>query len=130
MAPVGILCSSKDMNGIVCAAREASISTHGGSLAIAGAAATAAAVAAAVDGRPVRRPPELPQLTSLPNLSLFQNQLSGLIPPELGQLTSLVNLQLNQTRSTGSGRAEFRIDICLQSRDRQLGASHPRFCDR
>ena len=52
------------------------------------------------------------------------------IPPELGQLTSLVNLQLNQIRSTGSGRAEFRIDICLQSRDRQLGASHPRFCDR
>ena len=37
-------------NEIVAAAREASISTHGGALAIAAAAATAAAVSAAIDG--------------------------------------------------------------------------------
>lgn len=40
----------KWLGEIVSAAREASISTHGGSLAIAGAAATAAAVSAAIDG--------------------------------------------------------------------------------
>jgi ADP-ribosylglycohydrolase len=50
VAPVGILYRSERQDEIVSAAREASISTHGGSLAIAGAAATAAAVSAAIDG--------------------------------------------------------------------------------
>ncbi len=49
VAPVGLVYSSRNLNGIVSAAREASIPTHGGSHAIAGAAATAAAVSAAVD---------------------------------------------------------------------------------
>ena len=50
VAPVGILFRSDRLEDIVAAAREASISTHGGPLAIAAAAATAAAVSAAIDG--------------------------------------------------------------------------------
>jgi ADP-ribosylglycohydrolase len=50
VAPVGILYSSDRLEDIVAGAREASISTHGGPLAIAAATATAAAVSAAIDG--------------------------------------------------------------------------------
>jgi ADP-ribosylglycohydrolase len=50
VAPVGILHSSGRLEEIIAAAREASISTHRGALAIAAAAATAAAVSAAIDG--------------------------------------------------------------------------------
>ncbi|HVH25270.1 MAG TPA: ADP-ribosylglycohydrolase family protein [Vicinamibacterales bacterium] len=50
VAPVGILYRSDRLDELVSGAREASISTHGGSLAIAGAASTAAAVSAAIDG--------------------------------------------------------------------------------
>ena len=50
VAPVGILYRSDRMDDIVTGAHEASISTHGGSLAIAAAAATAAAVSVAIDG--------------------------------------------------------------------------------
>ena len=49
VAPVGILSTSSALQQLVEGAREASISTHGGSLAIAAAAATAAAVSAAID---------------------------------------------------------------------------------
>jgi len=50
VAPVGIFQTAGDLDAVVVGAREASISTHGGSLAIAAAAATAAAVSGAVDG--------------------------------------------------------------------------------
>lgn len=50
VSPVGIFQSASDLDALVIDAREASISTHGGSLAIAAAAATAAAVSGAVDG--------------------------------------------------------------------------------
>ncbi len=50
VAPVGIIYSSAELDRIVVGAREASISTHGGTLAVAAAAATAAAVSAAIDG--------------------------------------------------------------------------------
>ena len=50
VAPVGILYSSGRLDEIVAGAREASIPTHGGALALAAAAATAAAVSAAIDG--------------------------------------------------------------------------------
>ena len=50
VAPVGLVYRSGRLDEIVAAAREASISTHGGALAIAAAAATAAAVSAAIDG--------------------------------------------------------------------------------
>ncbi|MBI4477097.1 MAG: ADP-ribosylglycohydrolase family protein [Acidobacteria bacterium] len=50
VAPVGMLYSSRRLDEIVRGAREASISTHGGPLALAAAAATAAAVSGAIDG--------------------------------------------------------------------------------
>ena len=50
VAPVGILYTSDRRDAIVNGAREASIPTHGGSIAIAAAAATAAAVSSAIDG--------------------------------------------------------------------------------
>ena len=50
VAPVGILFRSARLDRIVAGAREASISTHGGPLALAASAATAAAVSAAIDG--------------------------------------------------------------------------------
>jgi ADP-ribosylglycohydrolase len=49
VAPVGIFYTSDSLDALVSGAREASISTHGGSLAIAAAAATATAVSAALD---------------------------------------------------------------------------------
>jgi ADP-ribosylglycohydrolase len=49
VAPVGIVYPSRMLRELVRAAREASISTHGGPLALAAAAATAAAVSAAID---------------------------------------------------------------------------------
>jgi ADP-ribosylglycohydrolase len=50
VAPVGIRYASDRLEDIVNGAREASIPTHGGVLAIAAAAATAAVVSAAIDG--------------------------------------------------------------------------------
>jgi ADP-ribosylglycohydrolase len=50
VAPVGILYRSRRLEDIVEGARQASIPTHGGPLALAAAAATAAAVSAAIDG--------------------------------------------------------------------------------
>jgi ADP-ribosylglycohydrolase len=50
VSPVGILYRSARLEDLVRAAREASIPTHGGSVAIAAAAATAAGVSAAIDG--------------------------------------------------------------------------------
>jgi ADP-ribosylglycohydrolase len=49
VAPVGIIYTSDRLDDLVNGAREASVSTHGGSVAIAAAAATAAAVSAAID---------------------------------------------------------------------------------
>jgi ADP-ribosylglycohydrolase len=59
VAPVGILYRSGRLDDLVRGAKEASISTHGGALAIAAAAATAAAVSAAIDGA---APPEIMHL--------------------------------------------------------------------
>ncbi len=50
VAPVGMLFKPAQFEQIVAGAREASISTHGGPLALAASAATAAAVSAAIDG--------------------------------------------------------------------------------
>jgi ADP-ribosylglycohydrolase len=52
MAPIGILYRPDSLDELVSGAREASISTHAGPLAIAAAAATAAAVSAALDAVP------------------------------------------------------------------------------
>jgi ADP-ribosylglycohydrolase len=50
VAPVGLFYRADRFDELVTGAREASISTHGGSLAIAAAASTAAAVSAAIEG--------------------------------------------------------------------------------
>ncbi|HJU66563.1 MAG TPA: ADP-ribosylglycohydrolase family protein [Gemmatimonadaceae bacterium] len=54
VSPVGVFYASDCLDDLVNGAREASISTHGGSLAIAAAAATAAAVSAAIDAASAR----------------------------------------------------------------------------
>jgi ADP-ribosylglycohydrolase len=59
VAPVGIFYASRALHQLVRGAWEASISTHGGSLAVAAAAATAAAVSAAIDGASPQRVLEL-----------------------------------------------------------------------
>jgi len=59
VAPVGIFYTSNRLDELVNGAREASISTHGGSLAVAAAAATAAAVSAAIDEASPRQVLEL-----------------------------------------------------------------------
>src|SRR2546428_5633437 len=59
IAPVGIFYTSNRLDELVNGAREASISTHGGSLAVAAAAATAAAVSAAIDEASPRQVLEL-----------------------------------------------------------------------
>ena len=56
---MGVFFRSDALDELVNGAREASISTHGGSLAIAAAAATTAAVSAAIDGAPSNRVLEL-----------------------------------------------------------------------
>jgi len=61
VAPVGMLYSSRRLDEIVAGAREAAISTHGGPLALAAAAATAAAVSAAIDGAAPREIMDLAQ---------------------------------------------------------------------
>jgi ADP-ribosylglycohydrolase len=50
VGPVGVVFRSDRLDEIVAGAREASISTHGGVLAVAAAAATAAALSSAIDG--------------------------------------------------------------------------------
>jgi ADP-ribosylglycohydrolase len=55
VAPVGIFYTSHRSDELLSGAREASVSTHGGSRAIAAAAATAAAVSAAIDEASPRR---------------------------------------------------------------------------
>jgi len=52
VAPVGVLYSPNRLEDLVCAARESSIPTHGGQLAICAAAAVAGAVSAALEGWP------------------------------------------------------------------------------
>jgi ADP-ribosylglycohydrolase len=59
VAPVGIFYTSHRVDELLSGAREASVSTHGGSLAIAAAAATAAAVSAAIDEASSRQVLEL-----------------------------------------------------------------------
>jgi ADP-ribosylglycohydrolase len=60
VAPVGMRYRPERLDEIIAGAREASIPTHGGALAIAAAAATAAAVSAAVDGA---QPSEIVELS-------------------------------------------------------------------
>jgi ADP-ribosylglycohydrolase len=64
VAPVGILYRSYRIEDIVKGAQQASISTHGGPLALAAAAATAAAISTAIDGAEPREIVKLAQLAA------------------------------------------------------------------
>ena len=77
VAPIGILYPSTALEALVRGAREASISTHGGSLAIAAAAATAAAVSAAIDAA---SPPEVLDLAERA-AARAEEQWPGVGPP-------------------------------------------------
>jgi ADP-ribosylglycohydrolase len=104
VAPVGIVFRPERLTDLVAAAREASISTHGGTLAIAAAAATAAAVSAAVDGLSGVEIIDLAQraaaiaerdLTDPPTAS-FAEALDGLVL-ELRQWRALYSAELAAT---------------------------------
>ena len=73
VAPVGIVYPSRALRDLIDGAREASISTHGGPLAIAGAAATAAAVSAAIDGASSKEVIEIAESAA----ALAERQWSG-----------------------------------------------------
>lgn len=97
VAPVGIVHRWQDLDALVNAAREASISTHGGSLAIAAAAATAAAVSAAIDGAPPQQVLSLAETAA----AAAESRWPGASPPSFANavrrvrddLTSLPSIQ-------------------------------------
>jgi ADP-ribosylglycohydrolase len=76
VAPVGIFYASSALHQLVRGAWEASVSTHGGSLAIAAAAATAAAVSAAIDGASPQHVLELAEEAA----AQAENQCAGRVP--------------------------------------------------
>jgi ADP-ribosylglycohydrolase len=76
VAPVGIFYASSALHQLVRGAWEASVSTHGGSLAIAAAAATAAAVSAAIDGASPQDVLELAEEAAAQS----ENQCAGRVP--------------------------------------------------
>jgi ADP-ribosylglycohydrolase len=80
VAPVGIFYASDRLDELVAGAREASISTHGGSLAIAAAAATAAAVSAAIDEASPGQVLDLAQRAA----ARAETQWPGPVPPAFG----------------------------------------------
>jgi len=73
VAAVGILYRSDRLSDLVASARQVSIPTHGGPLAIASAAAVAAAVSAAIDGRPASEILEMAEQAA----ALAETQQSG-----------------------------------------------------
>jgi ADP-ribosylglycohydrolase len=77
VAPVGIFHRSTSLNELVRGARSASISTHGGPVAFAAAAATAAAVSAAIDGADRDQVLEM----ALKAAALAESQLPGRFGP-------------------------------------------------
>ena len=96
VAPVGIFFTSHRAEELLNGAREASVSTHGGSLAIAAAAATAAAVSAAIDGASLPDVLELAKCAAAeaerrwpgPAPSAFANALRT-VHDDLGHFTAL-----------------------------------------
>jgi ADP-ribosylglycohydrolase len=92
VAPVGILYRSHRLDEIVASAREASISTHGGTLAIAAAAGTAAAVSAAIDGA---SPPEI---TTLAEAAAAQVEQSCAADAAFAKAVRSVYDELSQSR--------------------------------
>jgi ADP-ribosylglycohydrolase len=92
VAPVGILYSSRRLDEIVAGAREASISTHGGPLALAAAAATAAAVSGAIDGAGPHEIIELAQRAA----AQVECERSGSTDSEFAQAIRTIHADLRQ----------------------------------
>lgn len=92
VAPVGILYRSDRLDDIVAGAREASISTHGGALAIAAAAATAAGVSSAIDGA---SPPEIIEIAQCA-AALTERQRSGSADATLAAAICTIHADLCQ----------------------------------
>jgi ADP-ribosylglycohydrolase len=93
VAPVGILYRSGRLEQIVAAAREASVSTHGGALALAAAAATAAAVSAAVDGASSFEIIEIAQRAAV----LAERNRSGSATATFAEVIQTVHQDLHQS---------------------------------
>jgi ADP-ribosylglycohydrolase len=94
VAPVGILYSSRRLDEIVTGAREASISTHGGPLALAAAAATAAAVSAATDGA---SPPEIIGIAERA-AALAERQRTGSTDARFAKALRTIHADMRQCR--------------------------------
>jgi ADP-ribosylglycohydrolase len=94
VAPVGMLYTSDHLEAVVAAAREASISTHGGLLAIAAAAATAAAVSAAVDGKSAAEIIRLAQRAA----TIAEHAHSGSTAAIFAETVGIVHQELAQWR--------------------------------
>src|SRR5437870_1241053 len=99
VVPVGILYRSDRLEEIVAAAREASISTHGGALAIAAAAATAAAVSAAIDGA---SPPEIIGVAQRA-AAQAERQRSGSADATFAEAVRTIHADLHQCRELDPG---------------------------
>ena len=87
------------MEEIIAAAREASISTHGGALAIAAAAATAAAISAAIDGA---SPPEIIGVAQRA-AAQAERQRSGSANATFAEAVRTIHADLHQCRELDPG---------------------------
>jgi ADP-ribosylglycohydrolase len=94
VAPVGIMYRPERLDELILAARDASIPTHGGTLAIAAAAATAAAVSAAIDGA---SPPEIIEL-ALRAAAAAERQRSGSPTATFAEAVRSIHADLLQCR--------------------------------
>jgi ADP-ribosylglycohydrolase len=105
VAPVGILYSSGRLEDLIAGAREASISTHGGALALAAAAATAAAVSAAIDGA---TKPEIVEI-ALRAAAEAERRRSGFADAAFADALRTIHADLEQCGELhpGSVRAEY-----------------------
>src|SRR5438128_10827507 len=99
VAPVGIFYTSHRAEQLLNGAREASISTHGGALAIAAAAATAAAVSAAIDGA---SPPEIIGIAQRA-AARAERQRSGSADATFAEAVRTIHADLHQCRELDPG---------------------------
>ncbi|HET9359799.1 MAG TPA: ADP-ribosylglycohydrolase family protein [Vicinamibacterales bacterium] len=108
VAPVGVLYKSDSLNELVSGAREASISTHAGSLAVAAAAATAAAVSAAIDGAAAKDALALAERAA----ALAESRWPSTSPPAFAAAVRIVHEALE---SLPDMRAEVVATRCFPS---------------
>ncbi|MBI4263477.1 MAG: ADP-ribosylglycohydrolase family protein [Acidobacteria bacterium] len=113
VAPVGVLYGSDSLDELVDGAREASISTHAGSLAVAAAAATAAAVSAAIDGASAKHALALAERAA----ALAESRWRSTLPPAFAAAVRSVHDALE---SLPALRAEDVAMRCFPSGPRTI----------